>query len=81
MRISDVNKNKPEDRYVDINQLRLHYFDWGDKNKQPMLLLHGFMGHAHVWDDFVSHFREKYHIIVLDQRGHGESQRSAERVA
>lgn len=78
MRISDLNKSKPADRYVGINGLWLHYLDWGDKDKQPMLLLHGFMGHAHVWDDFASHFMDKYHIIALDQRGHGKSQQSVE---
>jgi len=39
-----------------------------------MLLLHGFMAHAHVWDDFALEFRPRYHLIALDQRGHGESQ-------
>jgi len=38
-----------------------------------MLLLHGFMGHAHVWDRFSQEFRNRYHVISLDQRGHGES--------
>ena len=39
-----------------------------------MLLLHGFMAHAHTWDEFALNFRNRYHIIALDQRGHGESQ-------
>ena len=38
-----------------------------------MLLLHGFMGHAHLWDDFAIAFNKDYYIIALDQRGHGES--------
>ena len=38
-----------------------------------MLLLHGFMGHAHVWDAFAFEFMNHYHVISLDQRGHGES--------
>ena len=38
-----------------------------------MLLLHGFMGHAHVWDAFALEFMNHYHVISLDQRGHGES--------
>ena len=39
-----------------------------------MLLLHGFMAHAHTWDEFASSLQKQYHIIALDQRGHGESQ-------
>jgi esterase len=67
-------KMMPKDKYLDVKGLRLHYLDWGEKGKQPMLLLHGFMAHAHSWDDFASDFRERYHIIALDQRGHGDSQ-------
>jgi pimeloyl-ACP methyl ester carboxylesterase len=68
----------PEDRYLYTNGLRLHYLDWGNDEQQPMLLLHGFLGHAHVWDDFALTFRAHYHLIALDQRGHGESQWSKE---
>jgi pimeloyl-ACP methyl ester carboxylesterase len=66
-------KVSPEDKYLDINGLRFHYLEWGKSRKQTMLLLHGFMGHAHVWDEFALRFRDHYHIIALDQRGHGES--------
>jgi len=67
-------KRRPRDEYLDVNGLRLHYLDWGKNSQKTMLLLHGFMAHAHVWDEFVSGFRNRYHIIALDQRGHGDSQ-------
>ena len=67
-----------QDKYIDIKGLRLHYLDWGNRGGQPMLLLHGFTGHAHVWDDFAAVFKGHYHVIALDQRGHGESQWSQE---
>ena len=62
------------DRCIEVNDIKLHYIDWGSHGLQPMLLLHGFTGHAHVWDDFASRFRKDYHVIALDQRGHGESE-------
>ena len=65
---------KPKDKYLKVNGLRLHYLDWGSRQSQPVLLLHGFMGHAHVWDDFASELSSRYRLIALDQRGHGESQ-------
>jgi pimeloyl-ACP methyl ester carboxylesterase len=65
---------KPEDKFLNVDGLRLHYLDWGNSHLQPMLLLHGFLAHAHVWDYFVLNFRNWFHIIALDQRGHGESQ-------
>ena len=67
-----------QDKHLNINGLRLHYLDWGNDGYKPMLLLHGFMAHAHVWDEFASKFRCYYHVIALDQRGHGESQWSEE---
>lgn len=64
----------PQDRYMEINGLCFHYLDWGNDRQQPMLLLHGFLAHAHVWDDFALRFQSHYHVIALDQRGHGETQ-------
>src|SRR4030042_5227817 len=65
---------EPKEKYLDVNGIRLHYLDWGNYKLQPILLLHGFMAHAHVWDDFGQNFRTRYHVIALDQRGHGETQ-------
>ncbi len=65
---------EPKEKYLNVNGIRLHYLDWGKHGHQPILLLHGFMAHAHVWDDFAQTFRTRYHVVALDQRGHGESQ-------
>jgi esterase len=64
----------PKNEYLNVNGLRLHYINWGKGGHKTMLLLHGFMAHAHTWDEFALNFRNQYHIIALDQRGHGESQ-------
>jgi len=64
---------EPYDGYVDANGLRLHYLDWGNKNKQPLILLHGFLGHAHVWDGIAPAFNDRYRVLALDQRGHGQT--------
>src|SRR5262249_35906910 len=63
----------PQDRYVDADELRLHYLDWGNDAAPPMLLLHGFSGHAHTWDTFARAMCDRYHVVALDQRGHGDS--------
>lgn len=65
---------EPNEKYLNINGIRFHYLDWGNYKLKPILLLHGFMAHAHVWDDFGQNFRTRYHVIALDRRGHGESQ-------
>ena len=63
----------PQDRHININGLTLHYLDWGNKNKQALILLHGFLGHAHVWDGIAPAFKDRHHVMALDQRGHGQS--------
>jgi pimeloyl-ACP methyl ester carboxylesterase len=68
---------RPRSQYLKVDRLRLHYLDWGGHAGQTLLLLHGFMGHARVWDELAAALRDDYHVIALDQRGHGESQWSA----
>lgn len=63
----------PKDRYTTIHGLRFHYLDWGNEHNQPLILLHGLMGHAHVWDNLALRLQSCYHVIALDQRGHGKS--------
>jgi esterase len=67
-----------ESKHIEINGLRLHYLDWGNCKNKQMMLLHGFMAHAHVWDEFSVQFRDHFDVIAVDQRGHGESQWSKE---
>lgn len=53
--------------------VRLHHLDWGNEGRHALVLVHGSRLHAHVWNDFSRRFRDRYHIVALDQRGHGES--------
>jgi pimeloyl-ACP methyl ester carboxylesterase len=38
-----------------------------------MLLVHGGLDHCRNWDWVAKHFRDEYHIIAPDLRGHGDS--------
>ncbi|MBI4307520.1 MAG: alpha/beta hydrolase [Chloroflexi bacterium] len=64
---------EPQDRYMTVNGLRLHYLDWGNEGKPPMLMLHGGSQTAHSWDFFALAVRPDFHVVALDQRGHGDS--------
>ncbi|MBF8299492.1 MAG: hypothetical protein HW397_541, partial [Dehalococcoidia bacterium] len=68
------------DRRVTLGSLRFHYLDWGNPRAQPMLLLHGGGQTAHSWDEFSRAMRDRYHVIALDQRGHGDSQWSPDKI-
>lgn len=64
----------PEDRWVQVNGLNLHYLDWGgDRTKKPLILMHGIGGHAHQFDDFAPLWAETHHVVALDARGCGDS--------
>lgn len=64
---------QPEDKWLTVNDLRLHYLDWGNSSAASMVLLHHHTGNAHYWDFFAKGMRHNYHAIALDQRGHGDS--------
>ncbi|MDP6343231.1 MAG: alpha/beta hydrolase [Alphaproteobacteria bacterium] len=55
-------------------RLRLHYVDWGNEGAPPMLLVHGGRDHCRNWDWVAEAFRDDYHIIAPDLRGHGDSE-------
>ena len=62
-----------QDKFVTVNGLRIHYLDWGNPSKPPFLMLHGIARHAHSFDHIAPRFRDNYHIIAMDMRGHGDS--------
>lgn len=55
-------------------RLRLHYVDWGNADKPPLLLVHGGRDHCRSWDWTAEALREDWHIIAMDHRGHGDSE-------
>lgn len=71
--ISFTSEIRPEDKYVEANGMRLHYLDWGNPEQPHMLLLHSGAQSAHSWDFFSLAMRDHFHIVALDQRGHGDS--------
>jgi pimeloyl-ACP methyl ester carboxylesterase len=63
----------PRDRTVKANGLNFHYLEWGDSGNPTMLLLHGFAQTCHSWDFVALGFSDRFRVIALDQRGHGDS--------
>jgi esterase len=64
--------------FVIRDTVRLHHLDWGSQGRHPVVLLHGIRLHAHVWNHFSRRFKNRFHIVALDQRGHGDSGWGAE---
>lgn len=68
-----TNQLTVADKFLRVNGLRIHYVDWGNPDAQPMIMLHGLMSYAHVWDGVAREISHRYHILALDQRGRGDS--------
>ena len=53
--------------------LALH--EWGDRAAPALLLVHGLTESAAAWPDAVARWSCRYHVLAVDQRGHGVSPR------
>ena len=74
-----MKKFVPGDKWVRVNDLDIHYLDWGgDTTKKPLILMHGIGGHAHMFDSLAQHFADQWHVMALDARGCGDSDWSRE---
>jgi pimeloyl-ACP methyl ester carboxylesterase len=63
----------PTSRTYFSQRMRLHYVDWGNHGKPPLLLVHGGRDHCRNWDWVAERFRDDWHVIAPDLRGHGDS--------
>jgi esterase len=62
-----------QDHFIEVNGLRLHYLEWGSPAKPAFIMLHGISRVAHQFDHIAPHFADRYHVIAIDMRGHGDS--------
>ena len=58
--------------FVSVNGINLHYLDWGGSG-DALLFLAGMGCNAHIFDHLAPRFTDKFHVIALTRRGHGES--------
>ena len=57
---------------MSVSGIRLHYLDWGSHG--PVLLFLAGMGcSAHIFERFAPRFRDRFHVLALTRRGHGDS--------
>jgi len=60
-------------RSFSVNGMTLRALEWGEPGRPALCFLHGGSAHSHWFDAVVPAFVDRFHIISLDQRGHGES--------
>jgi pimeloyl-ACP methyl ester carboxylesterase len=67
-----MNLSNPKSDFVTVNGIRLHYLDWGGKG-QPLIFLTGMGCSAYIYNKFAPHFTDKFRVLALTRRGHGDS--------
>src|SRR5690348_13233908 len=58
---------------VQGNDITIHYYRTGDKNKPSVLLLHGITDSGRCWSRLAADLAGNYDVIMTDARGHGHS--------
>ena len=61
------------DERIEVGGLKFFYRDWGKETATPIVLLHGYTGHARSWDTLARRLVATHRVIAMDQRGHGLS--------
>ena len=64
---------EPTSSYISVNNLKLHYLDWGETDGIPLVMLHGLRAYGHWFDEFATEVGPRFRPIALDQRGRGFS--------
>jgi len=60
-----------EDRFAEVNGVRLHYLVAGSGN--PVILLHGYAQNSHMWRPLMLQLAKSHTVIAPDLRGFGQS--------
>ena len=64
---------QPFSKTVRVNDLALHYLEWGEAAAPPIVCVHGYTGSADAFSAPARHLHDRYRILAFDVRGHGES--------
>ncbi|GHV57077.1 alpha/beta hydrolase [Deltaproteobacteria bacterium] len=73
-------KTLTQDQWVGAKQtaalatgLNMKYVEMGPANGEVIIFLHGMTDNSRSWSLIAPYFTDKYHIYMLDQRGHGDT--------
>jgi pimeloyl-ACP methyl ester carboxylesterase len=62
-----------DDASIVLNGVRFHYREWGEPHLPPLVILHALGDSARDWDGVAEAMADDFRVLVLDQRGHGET--------
>lgn len=68
----------PRSDFAQVDGVRLHYLEWGEPTRPPLVLLHGYTGNAYAWQPVAPELAGHFRVIAPDLPGHGDSDPLAE---
>jgi pimeloyl-ACP methyl ester carboxylesterase len=69
---------RPEPFKAESLGITLHTVHRGDPAAPAVVLLHGGGANLHWWDHLAPHLEDRFHLVALDFRGHGDSEHPPE---
>jgi pimeloyl-ACP methyl ester carboxylesterase len=70
---ADEVASEPRRIHIPCPRFDLAALDYGNSNAPAMLLVHGMRDLAWSMDSIARAFRDRFHVVALDLRGHGDS--------
>jgi pimeloyl-ACP methyl ester carboxylesterase len=58
-------------QFIEVNGLKIHYRDTGERTAEPLVLLHGFGSSLQTWDDWSKVLEQSHRVVRLDLAGFG----------
>jgi pimeloyl-ACP methyl ester carboxylesterase len=63
----------PASKTANLGGLALRYLEWGRPEAPPIVCVHGYTSSAEAFNALARRLQDRFRILALDVRGHGES--------
>ena len=70
---SSVSNIESHSRYLQTDNIRIHYLEWNHSGDSTIIFLHGLYDNADTWSAVAPLMARDYRVIALDRRGAGLS--------
>ena len=64
-----------QEKYAQVDGARVAYVEAGEQNPNAVVFIHGFSGDLQNWWDQYDYFQQNFHVLILDNPGHGKSEK------
>jgi len=67
--------DKSHGHFIEVNGIRMHYLEWGNKDGTPLIWSHGYSSSAFEMGNVGQKLADAgYHVYAITYRGHGQTQ-------